>query len=440
MRSMKESGIDWIGIIPEDWDVVPFRSYVKERAEKNKGEKTRELLALSFALGVTLYKDKVFNMDRVKENYEDYQLVYENDLVLSPNDIIKGSIFVSKYNGCISPMYLVFSVRDAETHYLPYLSYLLRTSAAGRKFFFIARGLIGGILDNGKYVTRRMTVSKQDLLSFQVLLPPLPTQQRIADFLDRKCAEIDELAALQETMIAELKRYKQSVITEAVTKGLDPNVPMKDSGVEWIGEIPEGWEVKKVKNVTTAINKGNGITKEEVFADGDTPCVRYGEIYSKYDNSFVTCISKTKKDVLSTLHYFGNGDILCAGTGELVEEIGKSIVYLGENKCLAGGDIIVLSHNQNPLFLNFALNSRYAQAQKSCSKAKLKVVHISAYDIGSVLIAFPPLSEQRAIADYLDQKCAEIDELIAIKQQKIEALKEYKKSVIFEYVTGKKEL
>jgi type I restriction enzyme S subunit len=210
--------------------------------------------------------------------------------------------------------------------------------------------------------------------------------------------------------------------------------------VEWIGEIPEGWEVKKVKNVTTAINKGNGITKEEVFADGDTPCVRYGEIYSKYDNSFVTCISKTKKDVLSTLHYFGNGDILCAGTGELVEEIGKSIVYLGDNKCLAGGDIIVLSHNQNPLFLNFALNSRYAQAQKSCSKAKLKVVHISAYDIGSVLIAFPPLSEQRAIADYLDRKCAEIDELIAIKQQKIEALKEYKKSVIFEYVTGKKEV
>ena len=207
-----------------------------------------------------------------------------------------------------------------------------------------------------------------------------------------------------------------------------------------IGEIPEGWEVRKVKNVTTAITKGNGITKEEVFADGDTPCVRYGEIYSKYDNSFVTCISKTKKDVLSTLHYFGNGDILCAGTGELVEEIGKSIVYLGENQCLAGGDIIVLSHNQNPLFLNFALNSRYAQAQKSCSKAKLKVVHISAYDIGSILIAFPPLTEQRAIADYLDKKCAEIDELIAIKQQKIEALKEYKKSVIFEYVTGKREV
>ena len=107
-REMKNSGVQWIGDIPVHWHMAPFRSYVIERGEKNKGEKTRELLALSFALGVTLYKDKVYNMDRVKDNYEDYQLVYKNDLVLSPNDIIKGSIFVSKYYGCISPMYNVF--------------------------------------------------------------------------------------------------------------------------------------------------------------------------------------------------------------------------------------------------------------------------------------------------------------------------------------------
>ena len=142
MREMKDSGVDWIGSIPDSWQVVPFRSYAEMRREKNKGEKTRELLALSFALGVTLYRDKVYNMDRVKEDYEDYQIVYENDLVLSPNDIIKGSVYVSKYYGCISPMYLVFSARDKKCHHLPYLSYLLRTQEAGRKFFFIARGLI----------------------------------------------------------------------------------------------------------------------------------------------------------------------------------------------------------------------------------------------------------------------------------------------------------
>ena len=253
-REMKYSGIDWIGDIPIGWDVVPFHSYARERAEKNNGEKTRELLALSFALGVTLYRDKVFNKDRVKENFEDYQLVYENDLVLSPNDIIKGSVFVSKYYGCISPMYLVFSVRDANKYHLPYLSFLLRTREAGRKFFFLARGLIGEILENGKYVTRRMTVSRQDLMQFKVLLPSLSEQQAIADFLDKKCNEIDELVALQEKMIEELKAYKQSVITEAVCKGLNPNVPMKDSGVDWIGDMPKHWEIRRLKYIGKSEN------------------------------------------------------------------------------------------------------------------------------------------------------------------------------------------
>ena len=206
-----------MGNIPNNWSVVPFRSYVKERSEKNKGEKTRELLALSYALGVTLYRDKVFNMDRVKNNYEDYQLVYEDDLVLSPNDIIKGSIYVSKYYGCISPMYLVCSARNAETHHLPYLSYLLRTKEAGRKLFYIARGLIGEILDNGKYVTRRMTVSRQDLMSFKVLLPPIDEQKAIVKHLDTKCTEIDNLISIKLSKIDSLKEYKKSIIYEYVT-------------------------------------------------------------------------------------------------------------------------------------------------------------------------------------------------------------------------------
>ncbi len=424
---MKESGIPWIGMIPDNWEVKRLKEVFVECKEKSL-DGAGELLSLSQYTGVQQKKDTDKAGTHESETYEGYNVVHKGQLVMNIMLAWNGSYAISDYDGIISPAYCVFDFRiDCAKQYF---HYLLRTNGYPSAFKTLSRGIIDS----------RLRLYPEQFYTFPTIFPPLPTQQRIADFLDRKCAEIDELAALQETMIAELKRYKQSVITEAVTKGLDPDVPMKDSGVEWIGGIPEGWEVKKVKNVTTAITKGNGITKEEVFTDGDTPCVRYGEIYSKYDNSFVTCISKTKKDVLSTLRYFGNGDILCAGTGELVEEIGKSIVYLGDNQCLAGGDIIVLSHNQNPLFLNFALNSRYAQAQKSCSKAKLKVVHISAYDIGSVLIAFPPLTEQRAIADYLDKKCAEIDELIAIKQQKVEALKEYKKSVIFEYVTGKKEV
>ncbi|MCQ2262861.1 MAG: restriction endonuclease subunit S [Bacteroidales bacterium] len=209
----------------------------------------------------------------------------------------------------------------------------------------------------------------------------------------------------------------------------------KDSGIPWIGLIPEDWEVKRLKHIANKITKGNGITKEEVFADGETPCVRYGEIYSKYENSFSQCFSRTRKENLSALHFFHYGDILCAGTGELVEEIGKSIIYLGNENCLAGGDIIILSPNQNPIFLNFALNSKYVQSQKSCGKAKLKVVHISASDIGNLLIALPPLPTQQRIADFLDRKCAEIDELAALQETMIAELKRYKQSVITEAVT-----
>ena len=271
-------------------------------------------------------------------------------------------------------------------------------------------------------------------------VPSLPEQQKIADYLDKVCGEVDDLVTLQEKMIEELKAYKQSVITETVTKGLNPNAPMRNSGIDWIGEIPEHWECKKLKYIVDSMSKGSGITKEEVFADGDTPCVRYGEIYSKYNQVFKKCVSATKIDIQKSPCYFYKGDILCAGTGELVEEIGKGIVYLGEEACLAGGDIIVISHHQTPSFLNYALNSNYAQTQKSRGKAKLKVVHISASEIGRIFIMLPPLSEQQAIASYLDTKCSEIDSLIAIKQQKIEELKEYKKSVIYEYVTGKKEV
>ena len=212
-----QSGVDWIGNMPSHWRLTTFKEYGIESEEKNKGNKTSELLALSYSLGVTLYKDKIYNKDRVKNDYEEYKIVHKGDIVLSPNDIIKGSIFVSAYDGCISPMYLIFHPRKPQTHNLRYLSYLLRNKSVGRKFFFMARGLIGEILDNGKYVTRRMTVAKNDITGFKVLLPPLFEQEQIVNYLDTKCAEIDALISLKQSKIETLKEYKKSIIYEYVT-------------------------------------------------------------------------------------------------------------------------------------------------------------------------------------------------------------------------------
>ena len=209
----------------------------------------------------------------------------------------------------------------------------------------------------------------------------------------------------------------------------------KDSGVSWIGEIPEGWTAVPIYAIAKNFSKGQGITKDQVYEDGDTPCVRYGEIYSKYDNSFAECLSKTKLTEISNPSYFEYGDVLFAGTGELIEEIGKSIVYLGKEKCLAGGDIIVMKHNQTPEFLSYCLNSSAVQQQKSYGKTKLKVVHISKDKIKRVVIALPPLSEQHAIVSYLDKKTAQIDRFSSEATKEIEKLNELKQAQIAHLVT-----
>ena len=210
---------------------------------------------------------------------------------------------------------------------------------------------------------------------------------------------------------------------------------MKDSGIEWISEIPSNWSVHRLKYIVKSLSKGNGITKEDILDNGDTPCIRYGEIYSKYGYSFIECISRTNIDRVTSPQYFSYGDILFAGTGELIEEIGTNIVYLGNEVCLAGGDIIIAKHIQNPTFLNYALNSHYIQSQKGFGKAKLKVVHISAFDLGNILVALPPINEQKQIADYLDIKCRDFDAIIDDIQAQIDTLELYKRSIITEAVT-----
>ena len=210
----------------------------------------------------------------------------------------------------------------------------------------------------------------------------------------------------------------------------------KPTGIAWLPEVPEGWEVRRLKYAITSLRKGKGITKDDVFDDGDLPCVRYGEIYSKYDSCFDVCISKTRVEVVANPQYFEKGDILFSCTGELVEEIGKNIVYCGEGRCAAGGDIIVISHNQEPKFLNYYLGSYPTQRQKSYGKAKLKVVHIHALDVQNLVTLLPPLPTQRAIVAFLDEKCGKVDRLVAAKEREVALIKELKQAMIAEAVTG----
>lgn len=425
---MKDSGIEWIGTIPDSWQLDRLQWHLDEIKESNNPVKTQQVLSLTNKLGVIPYEEKGEQGNKSKENIDEYKLAYPDTIVANSMNILIGSVGKCKYFGCVSPVYYVFKPKNGEN--IDFLNYVFQLTQFQKEL----RKYANGILEI------RLRVSSNDILKRQIAFPSTEGQQRIVSLLDEKLTGIDRLIEIENQQIEKLKEYKQAVITEAVTKGLDKSAPMKDSGVEWIGEIPENWGVKKAKFIADSFEKGSGITKEDIVTDGDTPCVRYGEIYTKYNNGFSNCVTRTNLENVSTPLYFEFGDILFVGTGELVEEIGKNIVYLGTEKCLAGGDIIIMKHNQEARFLNYAMNCIRSQMQKSYGKAKLKVVHISAYNIGNIYIALPNKEVQTEIADYLDKKCSEIDTLAKIKQKKIDMLNEYKKSLIYEYVTGKKEV
>ena len=427
---MKNSGIEWIGEIPDEWEVSKIGQLYEER-------KTKVSDTVYPPLSVTMQGILPQLETAAKSDaHDDRKLVLKGDFVINSRSDRRGSCGISEFDGSVS---LINTVLHPKTEMNPiYYNWLFHSFRFSDEYYKNGHGIVDDL----------WTTSWTEMKKIFIPLPPKETQQRISSYLDKKCSKIEETIQNQQQVIEKLKAYKQSLITEAVTgkvkiengKVCGEYESYKDSGVEWIGKIPSGWEVKKLKYIADSFSKGSGITKEEIVINGDTPCVRYGELYTKYDYHFTECQTRTNLGIIETPKYFSHGDVLFTCTGELVEEIGKSIAYLGNEKCLAGGDIIVLKHSQDPMFMGFALDSKYVQGQKSFGKTKLKVVHISSGEIARLLIVLPPKEEQKEIADYLDKKCTAIDTAIEQKQNLIEKLTEYKKSLIYECVTGKKEI
>lgn len=427
---MKNSGVEWIGEIPDDWEVSKIGQLYEER-------KTKVSDTVYPPLSVTMQGILPQLETAAKSDaHDDRKLVLKGDFAINSRSDRRGSCGISEFNGSVS---LINTVLHPKTKMNPiYYNWLFHSFRFSDEYYKNGHGIVDDL----------WTTSWTEMKKIFIPLPPKSTQQRIASYLDKKCSKIEETIQNQQQVIEKLKAYKQSLITEAVTgkvkiengKVCGEYESYKDSGVEWIGKIPSGWEVKKLKYIADSFSKGSGITKEEIVINGDIPCVRYGELYTKYDYHFTECQTRTNLGIIETPKYFSHGDVLFTCTGELVEEIGKSIAYLGNEKCLAGGDIIVLKHSQDPMFMGFALDSKYVQGQKSFGKTKLKVVHISSGEIARLLIVLPLKEEQKEIADYLDKKCTAIDIAIEQKQKLIEKLTEYKKSLIYEVVTGKKEV
>ena len=424
-ENYKKTNIDWLDEIPSNWDMLPNRAIFKERITRNCDNE--ELLSVTIKNGVIRQAQLLKNSSKKDSSNEDkskYKLVKINDIAYNKMRMWQGALGVSDYQGIVSPAYVILNPRANINS--KYYHYLYRSP----KYVRYSYNYSYGICDD------QLSLRYKDFSKMYSIVPPIDEQDKIVSFIEYKEKQINKLIKKQKKLIKLLKEQKSVIINEAVTKGIDKTAQMKDSGIKWLTQIPQHWEIKRTKFVAKSFAKGNGITKDDVILNGDIRCIRYGEIYSKYDVQVLDCVSSTNIDIINSPRYISNGDILFAGTGELVEEIGKNVVYMGSEPCLAGGDIIIMKHKQDALFINYALNSKYAQAQKSFGKVKLKVVHISAGNIGNIRIALPPIEEQKKIAEYLNEKCSKINEIILQKERIITKLIEYKTSLISNAVTG----
>lgn len=415
MRQMKDSGIEWIGQIPQTWDEHPIYYYFAERKNKNIFGQEQNLLSLSY--GKIIRKDINSTEGLLPENYNGYNIVYAGDIVMRLTDLqndqrsLRTGLVYEK--GIVTSAYVTLRPKmDLDSRYF---HYLLHTFDVLKVFYNMGNGV-------------RQGLNFAQLSKCKLIAPPLAEQERIAEFLDEKCAEVDALAGEIKEQIATLEEYKRSVITEAVTKGLDASVPMKDSGIEWIGEIPQAWDVRKGKYVLQYLQKPVRIGDEVIT------CFRDGQVTlrgNRREDGF------TMADKEIGYQGIDEGDLVVHGMDGFAGAIGIS-----DCRGKASPVLNVLDTQQNKRYVMFYLRSlAYRDVFLALSTGiRVRSCDLRWNKLAELFYLIPPLAEQKQIVAKIDEMLAKVDALIAEKQNQLATLEEYKKSAIFEYVTGKKEV
>lgn len=413
-REFKDSGIEWIGRIPKEWKTTKLGTLYTQRFEKVSD---KDYAPLSVTMqGILPQLETAAKTD----DGDNRKLVRKGDFAINSRSDRRGSCGISPYDGSVSLINTILKPRGEMNP--DFYNWLFHTSLFADEFYKWGHGIVDDL----------WTTRWQEMKNISVVTPPLPEQQRIADYLDKKCGEIDELTALQEQMISQLTDYKQSVITEAVTKGLNPDVELIPSGIDWIGDVPKGWKVNKVNRMFGVI--GSGTTPNSSDDDaymGTINWLQSGDINGGILTKANKRISEETLAKYSALSIFKAPFIIVAMYGASVGNISISHIDACVNQacCVLGDSTIDFTY----AFYAIKSSQRYLIYRAVGGGQP----NISQYTLRQLWVPEPPLSEQQSIATYLDTKCSEIDSLIAIKQQKIETLKDYKKSVIYEAVTGK---
>lgn len=426
VRDYKPSGVDWVERIPIDWKVIRGKHLLKLM---NRPVRETDEVVTCFRDGeVVLRSERRTEGFTMSDKEIGYQGINKGDIVIHGMDGFAGSMGVSKSTGKGSPVLIVCNPKEDDDS--RYIIYYLRALAMNNVFLALATGIRERSCD--------LRWNKISELPF--VCPNANEQKRIADYIDKKCEEIDSLIALQEQIIAHLTDYKQSVITEAVTKGLDPNATLFPSGIDWIGDVPERWEIVKLALLTTKIGSGSTPTGgASIYVNEGVKFLRSQNIHFEgidlTDVAYIT--DEIDEDMKGTRVL--PGDVLLNITGGSIGRcyyVDSSLGRANVNQHVS----IIRPHNIETKYLKYYLQSFAGQHQVSLLQTGGNREGLSATALSKFKILFPSKDEQRAIASYLDTKCSEIDTLISLKQQKIEMLKDYKKSVIYECVTGKTDI
>ena len=422
MRKMKDSGIEWIGEIPEGWEIVPVRSCFDEVRTKNTDG--QEQNALQFKSGNIISKSN-FNAntdDYVADTITNYTVVLPDTVMINGlnlnYDFKSLRVALVKEKGVITSAYLAI-FPDRKKISPQYATYLFKGYETKMAFHNMGAGI-------------RKTLGYKEFKNQPLLLPSKEEQNKISAYLDSKCSHIDTMLFRTSSSIEEYKKLKQAVITQAVTKGVRGEREMKDSGVEWIGEIPKEWDILNLVAHTSMLTP---MRDRPENLDGPIPWIRIEDFDGKYISSSKASLGVSKETVRSmNLKIYPVGTILCTSSCIM----GKCAIVSRElvsNQRFIG---IIPDQNTCENFLYYLMLSSSERMNYLATGALQANLSRSSFE--HLKVQFPSYQEQKEISDYLDTKCAEIDKLIAKKEQLVKELESYKKSLIYEVVTGKREV
>ncbi|OIS57464.1 restriction endonuclease subunit S [Staphylococcus equorum] len=410
-REMKDSKIQWIGEIPQEWEIIKNK-YIFKRRNNKVAEKYIDYQLLSLTKKGIVKKDVNETGGKLPASFSTYQEVQKDDIVLCLFDLDVSAVFsgISKYPGMISSAYDVFKTNQESVP--DYYDYLFQAIGFDRLYLPFSKSL-------------RKTINEENFNSIFSIKPPLNEQLKIVDFLHKSTMNINNIIVQTQKSIEELKKYKQSLITEAVTKGLDPNVEMKDSGIDWIGDIPKHWNIKKIKYTTSTIDTKKDFVKEDIYIGLENVLSYEGRI-----NDYGKLVTDSKEK------YFEKGNILYS---KLRPYLAKAFIADITGGC-SGEFIVFESFKGNKRYLLYWLISQLFTDFINATSYGAKMPRSSWDYIKETSIPRPPKHEENEIVSYLDDKSSQINKLIENKTKVIKELETYKKSLIYEYVTGKKEV